>query len=105
MPAFRDGAESRSCARHSFRLSILSLLQTGLLLVVVVTFAAWAVEPATTDGELPAWSVDTGHAHGVEAVAFSPDGRRLATGGDDGCIVLCEVGKGIEKVLSRDRGG
>jgi WD40 repeat protein len=105
MPAFRDGAESRSCARHSFRLSILSLFQTGLLLVVVVTFGAWAVEPATTNGVSPAWSVDTGHAQGVEALAFSPDGRRLAAGGDDGCIVLCEVGKGLEKVLSYDRGG
>jgi WD domain, G-beta repeat len=100
MPAFRDGASSTSCVLHPIRPSILSLLQTGLLLALVVTFVVWAVGPAPTNGKTPAWSIATGHEHGVRAAAFSPDGRRLAAGGEDGCIVLWEVGKGFEKELS-----
>jgi len=32
-------------------------------------------------------------------VAFAPEGRRLATGGADGAVVLWEVGRGAEKEL------
>jgi WD40 repeat protein len=35
-----------------------------------------------------------GHAHVVRAVAFSPDGRLLASGGGDGAVVLWEVATG-----------
>ncbi len=37
-----------------------------------------------------------GHAHVVRAVAFSPDGRLLASGGGDGVMVLHEVDTGRE---------
>ena len=102
-PAVHDKAGSTSCARHPVRPTILSLLQTGLVFAVVMTLVVWAVKPAATDEESPAWSIAAGHPRGVKTVAFSPDGRRLATGGDDGCIVVWQVGKGVEKVLSHDR--
>ena len=35
-----------------------------------------------------------GHASGVNAVAFSPDGATLATGGQDGSLALWEVATG-----------
>ena len=71
----------------------------GCLCAVVMTLFVLALEPAPAD--VPAaWSIHAGH--GVRAVAFAPDSRRLATGGDDGSVVLWEVGKGVEKVLSHD---
>ena len=100
IPAFRDGATSTSCAVNWVRLSTLSLIQTGLLLALVLTLVVWAVGPAATNGESPAWSIATGNAHGVGAAAFSAGGRRLAAGGHDGCMVLWEVGTGCEKELS-----
>ena len=102
-PAVHEKAGSTSCARHPVRLTILSLLHMGLVFAVVMTLVVWAVEPASTDEESPTWSIATGHPHGVRAAAFSRDGRRLATGGGDGSVVLWEVGKGFERELSHDR--
>ena len=96
---FRDQAASTSQARRPFRRAISSLLWMGCLCAIVTTLFVLALDPAPA--ELPvAWSIDTGH--GIRAVAFAPDSRRLATGGEDGSVVLWEVGKGVEKVLSHD---
>jgi WD40 repeat protein len=102
---FREAASSSSSARRPVRLSVLSVLQAGILLAVITAFAAWAVEPAAPDGESPLWTIPTGQAIGVKAAAFSPDGRRLATGGKDGCVVVWELGKGVERALPRNGHG
>jgi WD40 repeat protein len=36
----------------------------------------------------------SGHRHGVHGLAFSPDGKALATTGGDGCLGLWDVGTG-----------
>jgi WD40 repeat protein len=100
MPAFRDMAGSTSCARHPVRLSILSSLQAGLLFALLMTFVVLDCGRAPIDQQSPAWTSPTGRTRGVSAAAFAPDGRRLATGGGDGSIVVWEVGKGVEKELS-----
>jgi WD40 repeat protein len=48
------------------------------------------------------WSSSAGHRHGAIAAVFAPDGRRLATSGDDGCLFIWAVGQGLEKELSDD---
>jgi WD40 repeat protein len=101
MPPRFDGARSNACARHPVRLPILSLFQTGLLMVLVVTSVLLTRAPALPEESSPAWSMPTGHPQGgVQAVTFAPDGRRLATGGVDGSVVIWEVGNGAQKELS-----
>ncbi|HZE70162.1 MAG TPA: caspase family protein [Pyrinomonadaceae bacterium] len=56
------------------------------------------------DGTVKLWEVSThrqlrtiaGHADGVNAIAFSPDGRWLASGGEDDTIRIWEVETGNE---------
>jgi WD40 repeat protein len=100
VPASCDVAMSTSCPGHPVRLSIVSLLQMGLLCALIMTFLVLAGELGPSDESSPTWSFATGHPSGPRTAAFSPDGRRLATGGNDGCIVLWGVGKGLEKELS-----
>jgi WD40 repeat protein len=58
------------------------------------------------DGELWLWDVASGTARGhfkgpVASVAFSPDSRLLATGGDDGCVRLRRVSSGRQLSVFR----
>ncbi|MFE4668192.1 hypothetical protein ACFRI7_29815 [Streptomyces sp. NPDC056716] len=60
-------------------------------LAVQVALAAYRLAPGTgtRDGLLSTLSVGfTGHSHSVHTVAVSPDGRTLATAGDDRRIIL-----------------
>src|SRR5262249_29473331 len=51
-------------------------------------------KPAAVEGAL-SWTLETrGHRWSVSAVAYGPDGRRLATTGRDGTIRLWEAGTG-----------
>jgi WD40 repeat protein len=100
MPDRFDGARSNACPKHPVRLPILSLFQAGLLMVLVMTSVLLTRGPALPEESLPVWSMPTWHPHGVQAVAFAPDGRRLATGGVDGSVVIWEVGKDTQKELS-----
>ena len=101
MPLFHDRSGSTSRRRHRCvcALLLLAMFQAGFLLACVGIVSVWTAEPTASVGKSPSWSIATGHMHGVKAVAFSPDGRRLATGGEDASIVLWEIGKGIDQVL------
>lgn len=49
--------------------------------------------------------VFTGHGSSVGAVAFSPDGRRLVTGGGDGTARIWDAASGRELAVLRPHGG
>src|SRR5262249_20065769 len=68
-------------AGRPVRFSILGWAQAGSLAVLVAALVVLTSESTPHQEGAPAWAAPTGHPHW--AVAFAPDGRRLATGGDD----------------------
>jgi WD40 repeat protein len=47
----------------------------------------------------------TGHTDGVTSVAFSPDGKTLASGGKDRAVRLWEVATGKETAIFKGHKG
>src|SRR4051812_42594330 len=76
------------------RLSLPGWARAGLLAALVAAPVVLTAMPEPLDDGSPAWATPTGHPGWFDALAFAPDGRRLATGGDDGAVVLWEVGRG-----------
>src|SRR5262245_44568307 len=88
-------------AGRSIRLSILGWAQAGFLATLVCALVVLTSEPTPHKEASPAWVVATEHPQWVRALAFAPDGRRLATtGGDDGAVVVWAVGQGVERELA-----
>jgi serine/threonine protein kinase/WD40 repeat protein len=100
----------------------LGLVTAGLLLLVIIINAlmppeedsrniangenglgplALVTHPAPIDG-LRGWTIETiGHRGPVQALAFRPDGRHLATGGADGTIRIWDLsGSGVPRPQS-----
>src|SRR5262245_26610357 len=87
-------------AGRRVRLPILSWAQAGLLAALVGILIVFTSEPTPENQGSPTWAARTGHPHRVQALAFAPDGRTLATtGGDDGAVILWEVGRGAQREL------
>src|SRR5580700_8264610 len=57
---------------------------------------AMAISQSVAFAERPELVVQTGHSQVVYAVAFSPDGKKLVTGGFDSTIKFWDVGAGEE---------
>ena len=82
------------------------LLWVGVLTLctgAVVSVSIWAQdEPSVEAGEQPRLVTQLGHSDGITSVAFSPDGRLVLTGSQDGTACLWEVNTGRE--IRRFRG-
>jgi len=119
---FAQASEGISMSKHSFKsrglvqstvleqssrgakrpvwLTILGCAPPGLLAVLVLVYFLIASRPSPKEASSsPTWSTTTDHILGVEAVAIGPAGQRLATGGNDGSVMLWAVGTGAEKAL------
>ncbi|HYO67455.1 MAG TPA: pentapeptide repeat-containing protein, partial [Archangium sp.] len=65
---------------------------------------AWPQALSITRGKLGV-ALATGHAGGVNAVAWDGEGRRLASGGNDGTVRVWEAGSGRELARLEGHGG
>jgi WD40 repeat protein len=87
-----------TCGRP-IRLSLLSWAQVELLAAIVFALAVCLHGPLAVKDKSPWWSSPSGHQGSIRALALSPAGRRLATGGDDGSILVHDVGQEEVKTL------
>jgi WD40 repeat protein len=92
----RSPEHDRRVAGHRIRLAIWGPAQVGLVTALIGSLVALSSEPTPQEDGSAAWAAPTGHPNGVSALAFAPDGRRLATGGNDGAVVVWQVGQGAE---------
>jgi WD40 repeat protein len=74
------------------RLSVLSWAQVELLAAVVFVLLVCLHGPLAVKDKSLWWSSPSGHQGSIRALALSPATWRLATGGDDGSILVHEVG-------------
>src|SRR5579872_1859076 len=78
------------------RLAIWGWTQAGLQAVLVLALIAYTSELVTEEPRgAHAWETHLGDT--IQSMALSPDGRKLATGGDDGDLILWDVGRGAER--------
>ena len=78
------------------RISEIQYASDGALLVVATGIGIWIYD-TTTYQEV---ALLTAHTSAVKCLAFSPDGHILASGGEDGTILLWHRSTGAQKVLT-----
>lgn len=84
----------KGAGQKSYSLLLWRLVEAALLLLILGTAPSWAKLPSETSK--PEIVLQTGHTLRVEAVAFSPDSRWLASGSADNTVKLWDVATGGE---------
>jgi WD40 repeat protein len=95
--AQRWRAGDRSVSEVSKLVRLRYQTRAGVGLLALILLAPLAIRSESEPSA--AWTIPTGHPAPVRAVAIAPDGRRIATAGSVGDVVLWEVGRGLEREL------
>jgi WD40 repeat protein len=99
----QDGGPSPEADRPAWSRRLISIRVNRLAgLSLVLALVVFSSESSPQNSVSPAWSQPTGHASWVKAVALSSDGRRAATAGSDGRVVVWKLGRGREVELPGD---
>lgn len=111
------GAERATLSEHRGPVWSVAYAPDGRGLAVASGILPASVRPDDDEplGEVRLWDVSgrkpktraclVGHAFGVIAVAYSPDGEKLASGGFDGGVKIWDVATGLEPVALAGHAG
>jgi WD40 repeat protein len=108
LPNANDGPVNPRASRFPYRasepirLAILNRLQRAVLGVFGLILVFLTCTSTSNSERKPTWSRPTGHRGGVWEVAFSEDGRRLATGGSDGTVAVWDTRTGDVMELAHE---
>lgn len=103
MVGFNNGTFSLYELPDGSEIHSLSVSQQRISTVAVCPRGQWLAFGSAALGQLLVWEWQSetyilkqqGHAHDVNAVAFSPDGQLMATGGDDGKVKIWNTTTGF----------
>jgi WD40 repeat protein len=70
-----------------------SLLASFLFRIALITFVS-----SIAFAQKPELVVQTGHSSAIRSISISPDGRTLASGGDDRTIILWDIATGRQLI-------
>jgi periodic tryptophan protein 2 len=98
---------------HFFSLHTLSISQHKIHTVTINPTGEWLAFGAGQLGQLLVWEWQSetyvlkqqGHFYDVNALAYSPDGQLVATGGEDGKVKLWNASSGFCFVTFSDHSG
>jgi WD40 repeat protein len=102
-PGSRRDIGPAPAASHSLPLRGLLPVRLDVVAILILALMVFAGLTTSEDRGSPAWTGLSGHPLGIEAVTVSSDGRKVATGGYEGNVIVRDLDRCAQATLTGDR--